>query len=133
MAVAEGSVEEARNRQLLTEATGTSVPGAHGIVHGGAPEWDEGDHVDQSDARVDAGVMPEIVRLDGGPAERQHRLDQLLGLPDDRKNAAMVVAVLVEIKATPRGGGEFAKPRGVSAFADVDHRLEDGIRTLHAG
>jgi len=70
-------------------------------------------------------VFREVEMVDDRAAERYHLVDDGLLRADERKDAAVMVSVKVEIYTACRRFSELAKPLLVTPFADVDDALNE--------
>ena len=80
---------------------------------------------------MDAAVGSEIDVLEAPTCELEHIIDELRATAQQRQDAAMVVAISMQIRAGRQVRTELLKPSEISSLADVDDSLK-GRRLLGA-
>jgi hypothetical protein len=116
-----GSVEKAGDSEFFGRPFGKGLPGRECIGDVRSRQWDEGDDVDDAEARVNAvSVATEIECLDGVAGQAANRL-----FANESEHASMVVGVDMEIEnilAADRH--QVVEHLGVPPLADVRHAFE---------
>ena len=125
------SVEEARHTQIGGQPAGEVVAPRHGgrEVAGRratGPVGDEGHDVEHAQAGVGAGVGAQVEAGHGGGGEGAGGAGHVVGPAGQGQDGPVVVGVPVQIEqGGPGGGAQVGQGGLVTAFADVDHALEE--------
>jgi len=128
-----GAVEVDGQAVLPAETLADAPRDGDGVVHREIAQWDEGQHVQRPQARVDAAVLPHVHAREHRVGERQRRLLDGLRGAEEGEDRAVVVGVGVDIGErhagnAPHRAGDGLHGAQVAAFAHVRDALEEGAR-----